>query len=502
MTERSMGTAVAGAHRTIRVLREGEGPFPGTLVSRGEGVAVRARAELLRGWAGWALAGAEHVAAPLDIVLRPDGHDVLLPWCVRTVGSHLALRRAHEAQGVSRGEAVTLAVSVLRGVLEMTHGVAGGAPSRRRDGGAEAELRGRWWLTDEGRPVFAIAVPAEVEGETPWASAQQLLCDLERAVEDRTLSRLLLRLADVTQDPRRLRAEAARWEEELLAIAAPRTLRVAETDFADARQEEPDAGQPRAGQAPRRRDLRLVRDPPRRAPERTRRPSEPGWGSARAGLLGRPGRRVAAGGRAVAGVFARVTTRSGMSVGRRTEVGVEAPAGRRRWIGPATVAASVAAVIAVGGALWPTGSGSAGAVDVPPRASPAASRAGGLGPAARPAEPAPSPTVAQSPRGPGPSADPDPEGAGRELVSTALRCQTTPMPACGDLWDDGPGAMKPVRDQGGSLSLIEDYGDIAAMRSGSGDGAQMIVLVRRDAEWRIRDVYDIADPPSDGAGTP
>jgi len=57
-----------------------------------------------------------------------------------------------------------------------------------------------------------------------------------------------------------------------------------------------------------------------------------------------------------------------------------------------------------------------------------------------------------------------------------------------------------VRDPGGSLSLIEDYGDLAALRSGSGEGGQMVVIIRRDAEWRIRDVYDIADPPSDESG--
>ena len=503
MTERSMGSAVAGAHRTIRVLGEGEGPFPGVLVTRGEGVAVRTPAEQLRGWAGWALAGAEHVAAPIDIVLRTDGHDVLLPWCVRTVSSHLASRKADD--GVPRGEAVTLAVSILRGVLELAHGDAGGAPVRRRAGAGEAEPRGRWWLTDEGRPVFAIGVSLEAEGEMPWASAQRLLRDLECAVEDRALRRLLLRLAEATEDPRRLRAEVARWEEELLEIAAPRTLHVVEADQADPRAAVSGAGERHQDPLLRRRDLRPGRDAPRRATDAVPRRSESRKGHRKeASLAARVRARarvVAIGRHAVAELFARGAER--MSPRGRHGTGPVAPAlpaGRRRWIGPAIVAASAATVIAVGGALWPTGDGSAGAVDVRPSESAASPRAGAEGTASPPADP--TPTVTDTPRRPQPSADQDTERAGQELISAALRCQTMQEPACADLWNDGPGAMKPVRDQGGSVSLIEDYGDIAAMRSGSGEGAQMIVIMRRDAEWRIRDVYDIADPPSEGAGAP
>nr|MBS1899603.1 hypothetical protein [Actinomycetota bacterium] len=487
MTERSMGTAVAGAHRTIRVLGENEGPFPGALVPRKEGMAVRVPAERLRGWPGWALAGAEHVVAPLDIVLRPDGHDVLLPWCVRSVSSQLALRSAGEAEGVTRGEAVTLAVSILRGAVELMPGDAGEAP----------EPRGRWWLTDEGRPVFAIAPSAETEEESPWASARRLLSDLERAVDDRALRRLLLRLADATQDPRRLRAEAGRWEEELLEIAAPRTLRIVEGDLTDAR-DAVDAARRREGLPPRRRDLRLARDSRRRVREGSRRGTVPRSAGATTALLTTPARVIEAGRRAMAGLSARLAGRT--SAGRRRRAGAEAPVRRRRWVGPATVAASVAAVIAVGGALWPTGSGSAGAADATPRESAAVSGPGTDRPDSDSVVPVPASTAPDNPRALGPSAEPDPERAGQELVSGVLRCQAAPMPVCGDLWNDGPGAIKPVRDPGGSLSLIEDYGDLAALRSGSGEGGQMVVIIRRDAEWRIRDVYDIADPPSDESG--
>src|SRR5690606_4178450 len=49
------------------------------------------------------------------------------------------------------------------------------------------------------------------------------------------------------------------------------------------------------------------------------------------------------------------------------------------------------------------------------------------------------------------------------------------------------------------LSLIEDYGDIAVLRLGRTEdrGEQMIVIVRQDDEWLVRDVYDVADQPSE-----
>jgi hypothetical protein len=78
----------------------------------------------------------------------------------------------------------------------------------------------------------------------------------------------------------------------------------------------------------------------------------------------------------------------------------------------------------------------------------------------------------------------------------------TPVPECDALWEGEAAAAKEVRDQDGQPALIEDYGDLAALRSGAGDDAQLVVIIRRNAEWRIRDVYDIADPPSEGAGTP
>jgi len=525
MTQRSRGIAVAGAHRTIRALADGEGPFDGELVTRADGIAVRLDADQLRGWAGWAFAGAEHVAGPLDVALREDGQDVLLPWCVRTVRTHLA--QSESAGGLAHGEAVTLAVSVLRGVLELesvARSAAGerGAGDHDGDpGDTHTELRGGWWLTDEARPVFAIgAQDLPHSDDSPCGSGAGVLRDLEERIEDRALRRVLTRLADALQDPRRLRAEAERWEAELLEIAAPRPLRIV-ADGVAALGEESDRNhaprsEPHRGDRPlRRRELRgsgragAVRS--RRSERRPARPASRGAGGGRSGEP-RAGRGV------LRGALARLQERAASrelfrsrthAPVRLSAAGEDPSPGRKRWRGPVLVAVSAAALIAVAGALWPAGTGSADAAD---RATTAAAT-----PAAGPhnrATPAPGPSHTGSASGgktPGTSGGAGPIGAssqtapaaaGAELMASAQRCQAEPTPACAEVWDGGAGGARPVRAGDEAPVLIEDYGDIAAIRNGSGDGAQMIVIIRRDAEWRIRDVYDIADPPSSGTGAP
>ncbi|SFR35953.1 hypothetical protein SAMN04488591_0625 [Microbacterium azadirachtae] len=495
MTESTRSVAVAGAHRSIRVLADGEGPFPGELVSRGATVAVRTPVARLRGWAGWAHAGAEHVAAPLDLALGADGQDALLPWCVRTVDAHLV--RGGEVPSVSRGEAVTLAVSMLRGVVEL-------APERGGAGDPGEEAHGRWWLTDDGRPVFVIPPAADATGETVCVAAQHQLRALEGRVDDRALRRLLLRLADALHDPRRLRAEAARWEQELLEIAAPRPLYVSGSVDESRSLEVPRREQAPRAPSPRRRDLRSGDAMPRRRSDGFSHGVRRGMGPLRQSLAGL--RETAVARRAA--TFLSRFARSAPSRPRVPRPRVPRPTAhppRRRWVGPTAVAVAAAVVIVLGGALWPVDrTSSADAADHTPRPRPSSASAPSPGtesPAASPtAQPTPAPSDA--PRPPGPSAQQDPRAAAEELLSAARRCRVTPVPECDALWEGEAAAAEEVRDQDGQPALIEDYGDLAALRSGAGEDAQLVVIIRRNAEWRIRDVYDIADPPSEGAGTP
>ena len=529
MTEHSRGITVTGAHRTIRTLAEDEGPFEGDLVTRTGGIAVRVDAERLRGWGGWRFAGAEHVAAPLDVALRGDGQDVLLPWCVRTVRTSLAQAGAG---GFSHGEAVTLAVSVLRGTLELEGGLPEAGCGRRSDGerhdarvdGEGDEPHGSWWLTDEARPVFVIQPGEARHTDGPVRdTGERLLRDVEERIEDRALRRILARLAEALRDPRRLRAEAARWERELLEIAAPRPLRMIADEFAaDDGAEDP--ARPvslRRERPPWRTELRTIgravvasrRTGPRTddaVPRLPRARVDP-----RASVLrGRRGRSAREGPmRVLRDVVGRARERGrdltalGRGVRDRSSGSrSEQPLRRRRWRGPAVVAASAAVAVTLTGALWPSDTGGAEATGRPSRAaeavpsvsgspSPAAPRSAAADGGAVPAGP-------DRPRAPGASSLPDPAAAGAELIAAVRTCEASPQPTCTEVWDDGTAASRTVRAAQEPAELIEDYGDIAAIRNGSGEEAQMVVIIRRNAEWRIRDVYDIANPPSEGAGAP
>ncbi|MGN8025917.1 hypothetical protein [Microbacterium sp. 22242] len=484
MTELSTGIAIAGAHRTVRRLAEGEGPFAGELVTRGDGVAVRIDVAQLAGWPGWRFAGAEHVAAPEDLALQADRQDALLPWCVRSAEALLAERGDEGALG--NGEAVTLAVSVLRGLVEL--GVL--------EGGDEGPA-GRWWLTDEGRPVFAIGA-----GDPPLIASGNLLDGLEAGTDDRALGRVLRRLRAALDEPRRLHAEAAQWEQELLEIAAPRPLQhvEGESPVPAVRAVDP----PERSRAVRRRELRGAGNAPssdRR--QRRREPAQKVIARPRHALGVLSGRIAATRSWIGERVFARLSGERRRRRERRDAPFAPASVPRgRRWRGPAIVAVTAAAAVAAAGALWPAGTGTspADAADLRPTASasphPAADSAPPQGRAPdRTESPRPEPT-------PGPSRRQDPLAAATELVDAARRCRAVSAPSCGSLWDAGGNAGREVRGDDAPPVLIEDYGDIAAVRNPADGGAQMVVIIRRDDGWRIRDVYDVVDPPSGGAGAP
>lgn len=59
-----------------------------------------------------------------------------------------------------------------------------------------------------------------------------------------------------------------------------------------------------------------------------------------------------------------------------------------------------------------------------------------------------------------------------------------------------------------TVELVDEYGDVAVIRLGSADGLpeggdeqaapaaeQMMVLVRQNDKWLVRDVYGVADQP-------
>lgn len=130
---------------------------------------------------------AEHVARPSEIFRTREGHLALLP----------ALSRPLVAGALSPGAAVTLAVSVLRGIRE-----------------AGAGATGRWWLTDGGAPVL---VP--VRGGDDAASAGAALV---RALAAPGMPPVFAELSADLDGLVDLDDEAvAQWEERLFGAAVP-----------------------------------------------------------------------------------------------------------------------------------------------------------------------------------------------------------------------------------------------------------------------------------------
>ncbi|QNA92736.1 MULTISPECIES: hypothetical protein [unclassified Microbacterium] len=170
-TEESGETAlVPRAHRVVRTLDPAEGPFPGSLVTCGSAVAVRRDAEELDGWVGWRYAGAEHIAAPIDVIRRRGGHDVLLPWCTERISAFVVRRVAADAP-LTPGESTTLVISMLRGLDEI---------------GVEGASGGEWWLTDGGRPVFVFGA-----GTDARAGAEAVVARLSEHSFDKVMVRAL-----------------------------------------------------------------------------------------------------------------------------------------------------------------------------------------------------------------------------------------------------------------------------------------------------------------------
>ena len=470
-------------------------------------MAVLVDSASISGWAGWEHAGDDHVAGPLDIVRRSDGHDVLLPWCTERVSSFFGRRVAADA-AFSSGEMTTLVASILRGMGELARGTT-------------QEETGEWWITDDGRPTFVIGA-----GETARSAGAALVARLRRDCADRTLARLLVVIEEgLTADSARPGMpvrQLEKWEAELFDTAAPKPLRLDVHAPELAR----DADAARHAAVPRtdvRRPVRSRSSLPRevgRVRALSSRILTPlvhrlgAWRAAVVVRLERHGRRNAdrdpllRGGRTDAGAGERVGARGRSRA--RAEVGGRAPVSRgRRTI----VAAGAAAVVLAGGFLWPGGAtgepAGRGAV-AEPKSTPRATE-----PDRIPADPSPTPSAPAPvpPSGEGKPHDGsdsgDPVEAARSLIDAIGVCSETDDAVCaGAVADGSAGVVEALGDSSvGTLQFepVDEYGDVAVIRvsssEGGGDGAapaegeRMVVLVRITEKWLVRDVYDVADPP-------
>ncbi|WP_449408320.1 hypothetical protein [Microbacterium maritypicum] len=504
-TTRRASALLPGAYRVVRRLAAEEGPFVGALVSDGEEKAVLRDAEGLSGWGGWPYAGAQHVAAPMDVVRRADGHDVLLPWCTERITVFLG-RRARQGNVLTAGEISTLVVSVLRGVGEL-------------DAGPPGARRGEWWLTDEGCPVVVIG-----EDDDARVTGARLVEAVAAETTDRAQRRLLdgiaeglRRFADRPEVPRR---QLDIWETELLSVAAPRPLSVAEDTAPDTSAagavHRIVAAEPFVHRRAERRAERRRISPAQRSEARMRDVSAPPV-RARVAMLVR-----------TVLVSVRTVAASAVAV-RRPRRGVasmdEERGGRPGGTGPARrrvpkllVGAVAAGAVIAAGLLWPGGgsdgpaggdsaAGGARHVETPAAADvPTEPSSGGAEEQTGvPLDPAPEP---------GARSGGDLEVIGARVVAAVRACVAARDDTCAAAVVPGAGHVVDLfeaasqRDEGDeSIQVVDEYGGAAVLRlstgaeagkgaeAGSGAYARMLVLVQVDEKWLVRDAYDVADQP-------
>ncbi|MDR7189946.1 hypothetical protein J2Y46_002788 [Microbacterium sp. BE35] len=431
--------SLGSPYRAIRAVRAPEdGPWPGTLVrTAGGDSCVLVDADVLGPhWRGWDAAPDGHVLAPGDVVRRVDGHDVVLPVCSERLEEFV--RRRSARMPLSLGEAVTLGVSVLRGCAQVA---------------STPDADGDWWLDDAGRPVLATD-----------ASARRAL-EASAAV-----------LEQVSVDPPAQRT----WQTALRAVTAER-ISVHELEAAEAALFALAEAEP----------LSTVSLSPRRATEgmarsheRTRKeadlPHEPAprsmWQTLIAGMDDE-----------LSDTVSRATT----AVWRRLRGTGDPPrAGARR--APWLVGGAVAVAVLAGGALWPPASGVA--TDARPGASPTATR----GPAASvPADANP----AAAPGSGSPAGEPaDLALLTGELLDARIACAGEADCLAAVVVDTAPSAGgtidRPAAER--TITLLDDFGDLAVLRVDAIDGStpsQMVVILRRDEKWLLRDVSDVAQQP-------
>lgn len=447
---------LSGAPRPVRHLAPPEVPWPGRRAAAGDASCFLVDAPVLRSWPGWDADPGGHLLAPIDIVRRSDGHDVVLPLCTERLVRFLQRRAARQAP-VSAGEAITVLVSVLRGTAE--------ALAR------SPFATGEWWLTDAGKPVFAY-------GDGPDAAMAADLCLAALGDVLPETAELRDRLgggADTSRGsgaadlahPRALATALPEIEAALFARNAPEPL--ATTDLAPAR-------------------ARSVSAAAEHTNDVVAHSTRGHWSSLSRLVDGDASELLAAGWDAL-----RERRRA---VSKPTGSGMRGP---RR--GVVLVAAASALAVAGIGLLWPhagadrpaahAGGGAAAAQVASSTATPSTSRR------------VPSPTSAPSSPSPtsGVSDGSDVAAVVRGLLAARIACGDDV--ACRGSYAEDPTRRLPpgaIDDPQQAVVLLDDFGGAAvarvtsAGREGSGR-RQLVLVVRTNQKWLIRDVDDVADQP-------
>lgn len=446
------------SYRPVRRVDATSAPWPGEVVRDPDGAAwllVDAE-ELGDGWSGWHAAESEHLLTPRDLVRTPSGHAALFEVCAARL-TELVTRRFEDRDPLSTGEALTVAVSVLRGHMEAA--------------ALSATSTGVWWLTDEGRPVLAMQTSGRADspdilrllatGFPAWA---EVLGDVLGAMEqDRLHAR-----------------DAQALEERLFALATPQPLRLA----------------PRAGRA-----TATAMDV---ATSTTGRPAATRSGTraaARAAAAGDPRgvgwltRISAVMDRDLADVVSRATT----SLWRAA--GPARPRSRRRTL---LLAAGAAAIVLAVGLAWPTDTEQPAAAEQELAApTPGATAAAGDEPGGAAVD-----TSASAPAAA--DASPDLAAVTEELLIARAACEND-QGCLGAVVEDPtralPAGASDLPPEARSVTFLDDLGGAAVLRvdareaaepaggSSSSRASQLVVIVRIGETWVIRDIHDAGATP-------
>lgn len=418
--------------RVIRIVDEDSAaPWPGALAADPTGTTVLVVDAVRFGsaWPGWRADPDAHVLAPHDILRREDGHDLLMPPCVERIADFLARR----ADDLTAGEAVTLAVSVTRGLVEA--------------GEAADTSTGVWWLTEDGRPVLAVD-----SGDRPGIDETlALLQDIAEAVPE--VAAGIRGARDGIVEPRTRRRECARFETTMFDVAEPAAL--ATTAFGPRRA--------RATPDPRRGENGIDADAPQPP-----------------ALLHALVRHVDAD---WADLLSRTTTGAWRALRARKRA-------RRPWF----VAAGAAAAVLAAGLLWPTGpagpataetpSGSDGAVATPAPSEPTPSPSPGEEPSA---------VVGAGMSPPDLVVVASELLAARTACAGDEACAAGVQESPDAVF---PAGVIDLPSDGRSLELLDEFGGAAVLRAEALDGStrpQLVVIVELGGRWALRDVYDVAE---------
>lgn len=175
------------------------------------------------------------------------------------------------------------------------------------------------------------------------------------------------------------------------------------------------------------------------------------------------------------------------------------------------MAGVAAALVLAGGLLWPDGE-DAGKAEGAADGSSQTPAPGGDAASVSTPRPRAAPADGEASKSESSAAGEDPLGAVPSLLRAIADCRAQGDISCADAVAgdsakvmEALGRVDPVKP---SPELVDEYGDVAVVRlrtsgvdegegdaEGQGSDQTIVVLIRTEEKWLVRDVYDVADQP-------